>query len=176
MRAWLHLPAKVPRHAGLAAWALLSLAVAGHGLSLRAEGPADFERAAGAIAAGDSPDHVVVLSTSLRGLAVPLVLSLREAGVAEARVVRARIEELPELLQRLGDGGTREVSLVHLDIPYRPRGTGWTRAKLQAVASTVRARGWRVRWNPRGTAERPSGAEGRLLGIHGPLRAAYFPD
>ena len=74
-----------------------------------------------AIAQDDSPDHLIVLSTDLRGFSAPFLLSLRDAGVSKVFVAQAAghkaLRDLMNVVSNNWGAHFQRVSLVNFNIP-----------------------------------------------------------
>ena len=183
VRAWLSLPSRALRTAGLSAWLLLLLSSSALCTYTRALVPSDSERTAALIAQMDDDDHLVVISTGLRGFSVPLLYSMREAGVENVFVIRCEQKDLPSLFRSINQATIfKRVSLVNFNIPQWPRALMWEPEALKKLAETVRST---PNWIVQHDLELPflgiAPARGerkatrfRELWIHGPLKMRFF--
>jgi hypothetical protein len=131
----------------------------------------------GTLLEADDPGHVVVLSTLYPGYAIPLLLSLRGAGVRELSVAYAPWYALDDFVAAMSDDSrVRRLSLINLDVSYSAVET-WQPKLLQQVSSSARRRGWEVRILEPGeaAASGPQAVGGRrVLWIVTPVQTKYF--
>jgi hypothetical protein len=170
VRAWSVLPGATARSFGFALWATLFVSANVASLYTRVTIVNPFERAARVIAAHDDASHLVVLSSPIRGYAIPFLLTLRDAGVEHVRLVHASRTQLHQEAERaLSDPSRRRVTLVNFPVIY-DRSQAWDLALLRRTAAEARARGWRVESPGRGVAARGE----RVLSIASPVPVKYF--
>ncbi len=126
-----------------------------------------YEALARTIVMHDAPEHLIVLSSNLRGYTIPLLLSLRRAGVEHVQVVHATFEEIMnfEALSRNED--TRHLTLVNLDVHYYPKHI-WSLEQLLEVGKRAQQLGWKVREGG------GVNAEGPLLSIWRVVPVKYY--
>jgi hypothetical protein len=182
-RAWAWAPWRGLARLGAGAWVLLLLAATVTDLAMRAELPSDHEAVAEGAAATDGEDQLVVLSSSVSAFAVPLVLTLRDAGVERSRLVAAPGDVLIERLAgALADPSLRRLVLVRFDgsTPRNPYVTThayvetWTPELLEEVEAAAAAAGWIVaRGHPR-TEPGIWAAGGRVLVLADGARTKRF--
>jgi hypothetical protein len=142
-RAWSSLSRPALRRTGLAAYLLLfTLASLFNALaSWRLDTP--FEQTARRLAESDTPKRWIVLSSTRRGYATPLLLTLRDAGV-QGRIMRASASQLGALLEHAqADPDVEELVLVGLDVFYEPPEC-WVPPSLARVVARARRDGWQV--------------------------------
>lgn len=159
VRAWAWAPWRGLGRLGAGAWVVLLLAATVTDLAMRAELPSDHEAVAEGAAATDGEHQLIVLSSSVSAFAVPLTLTLRDAGVERSRLVVAPGDVLVERLAgALSDPSLRRLVLVRFDgsTPRNPYVTThayvetWTPELLDQVAAEAAAAGWTVaRGHPR---------------------------
>jgi hypothetical protein len=171
-------PARL-RRGVLAAWSALAL---GANASEIARGAFARSPAAAVVAhlrERSGTGDLVVLSSARPTYVYPLLLALRDAGVAGIALVYAP----PALLRAEGAAlaeraGARSLTLVNLDVAY-DRSTMWDPALLREVAERARASGFRVERVRRAGAAPPRAATGstgeRRLWILSPIQVRYFP-
>lgn len=138
VRAWLCAP-RLLRTLGLAAW----VATMGAATLLctydRANTSSDAEATAQLIAQADTDSHLLVFSTGLRGFSVPLLLSLRDAGVKNVYVTRATGSQLERLLTAAAAKPMfRRVSLINFMIPQQSGTLMWDLAGVKKLAVSVK--------------------------------------
>jgi len=186
VRAWLVVPWAWLRRVGLTSWVLLSVvSVAFNTYTIAAE-PADMEATAARIAQTDTEDHLVILSTDLRGFSAPLLLSLRDAGVSNVFVIQA---EGHDNLRSLITNNTstqvfRRLSLVNFKIPQHKGTLMWDEEFLRRqIADPARdSKQWLVYWGDRQPwmgLRAPLGGDRvrtrfRELWLLGPVRARFY--
>jgi len=185
VRAWLSLSSRRVAALGLCAWALL-LAAAGaggfYGLALR---QTPVARVTAYLQQTDEPGHVVGLSSLYPGYAIPLLLSLRRAGVEQVSLAYAPWYALADFVEDAsGDPTVKRLSLLNLDVSYSSVET-WQPKLLRQVLATARRAGWDARlWAPADAAAAPgesavgegapAAAKPRALRIVTPIQAKYF--
>jgi hypothetical protein len=190
VRAWLSLSSRRVAALGLCAWALL-LAAAGaggfYGLALR---QTPVAQATAYLQQTDEPGHVVGLSSLYPGYAIPLLLSLRRAGVEQVSLAYAPWYALGDFVEDAsGDPTVKRLSLLNLDVSYSSVET-WQPKLLRHVLATARRAGWDARlWAPADAAAAsgesvlgesalgegaPAAAKPRALRIVTPIQAKYF--
>jgi len=186
VRAWLALPIAWLRHTGLASWALLFVVCMSFNTYTRAAEPSSMEDAAAVIAQADTDDHLVVLSTDLRGYSAPFLLSLRDAGVGRVFVVQAPGHKgLTELMKGVTKS-TRfsRVSLVNFKIPAYKGQMMWeeTFVRREVVVPAREGKEWLTFWHNRqpwmgpGAPLTDNRAPTRMreLWVLGPVRAQFY--
>ena len=90
----------------------------------------------------DSSAHMVLLSSDARGYVVPLLRTLRDTGVGQARLVHAPVEELERCLAAaLASPDIHRVTLVDWKVPYRDASTLGP-PRLRRMAESAQAAGW----------------------------------
>lgn len=136
------------------AWLALLLAATVTDVAMRARLESDHEFVARVVAAGDDPAQLVLLSSIESRFAVPLVLSLREAGVSRSLVGSGPGEALLERVSRaLKDPALRRLVLVRFDgttpenahITTHAYDDTWTPGLLERVVAQSQAAGWALR-------------------------------
>lgn len=171
VRAWLAVPLRWLRNTGLAGWALLLGISVAFNTYTRAAEPADMEDAAAVIAQADTDDHLVVMSTDLRGYSAPFLLSLRDAGVGRVFVTQASgHKNLLELMDGVSKS-TRfsRVTLVNFKIPTWKGQLMWeeTFVRREVVIPAREGKQWLVFWRNR---QPWMGARAELAGDRTPTR------
>jgi hypothetical protein len=178
VHAWHAVPSRRVSALGLGAWCLLlagatigSLAHAGDHATAEEFLAADLSRA-------DTEDHLVVLSTAHRGELLPLLCTLRDAGVTKVRVSLVPEDALAAATRELlEDPAARRATLVNLPrrcqclVPPSP----WSEARLDAVVEQARAAGWAVGRGPPGHAEALDGYD-RALAICSPMQGGAYEE
>ncbi len=138
-RAWLCAP-KLVRTLGLAAWVLTMGAASLLCTYSRAENDSGSEAVANLIAQADEAEHLLVLSTGLRGYSVPLLLTLRDAGVKNVYVTRATQKGLKPLLESVASKPLfRRVSLLNFKIPKHEGSLMWETDSVKKLAVELRS-------------------------------------
>ena len=144
-------------------------------LSSTTSGP---ERFAQHLVDRDRGDHLVALSTSRRGLLVPLLLEAHEAGIHSARWCRLDAAELAGRLADLwNDDSLTELTLVDFDAGFLPPGQRFLRPTLERAMRDALEAGWRVRWYEPGASEpreRGNPDAKRVLHLFRALPARFF--
>lgn len=141
--AWLVVPSAPLRTAGLAAWVLLLATASVMGTSYRATMDNEIEAAAKVLAQDDSPTHLVVFSTDLRGYCIPMLLTMRDAGLTNVAISAARQEDLDALLEMVERKGIyKRVSLVNHYLPYSKGKLMWDHSVAEQLMWKVKRRGW----------------------------------
>ena len=174
VRAWRTLPSTALAHAGLVAWAVLLGAATVSNVATRGMTQIPFETVALHLKRSDAESHLVIVSSSTRGYAIPLLLTLRDAGVERVRVQYAPSKDLASAVTRaLGDPLIERVSLIDLAVGYRPE-QRYGPQQLEQSAELARAVGWRVRVLPL-DAQVPTGqGPEHTLWILSPVDVKYF--
>jgi hypothetical protein len=185
VRGWLSLDHRRIAALGLSAWALLLVVAnvgAFHGLALR-ETP--VARVTAFVLETDEPGHVLALSSLYPGYAIPLLLSLREAGVEEVSLAYAPGYALEEFVEAAsGRSDVKRLSLINLAVSYASVET-WPPPLLQRALDQARRAGWNAdlrspgeaaREAARGAAKEAATAAGagRPLRVVTPVQAKYF--
>jgi len=162
---------------GLGAWALLLAAATLGGFQGLALRQTPVARTTAFVLATDEPGHVVALSSLYPGYAIPLLLSLREAGVEEVSLAYAPWYALESFVEAASaDAGVKRLSLINLDVGYSPVET-WQRPLLQRTLGQARRAGWDAGLGTPGeAASEDADASGgrRPLRIVTPVQAKYF--
>jgi len=166
---------RVASTALVAAWGALSLTADASLIARSAIAESSYARVAHHLRAHDDPSHLLVLSTGSPLYVVPLLLVLRDAGVARVQVLVAP----PELLRAEGAAlaertGARSLSLVNLRVTY-DLSSFWDRALLRDVESRAREAGWRTSRLRKDGAGEPDSQAQRQLFILSPVQARYYP-
>jgi hypothetical protein len=156
----------------VAAWAALALAANASAIAALGSDASPIRRVASHLRERAEPGHLVVVSSPRPTYVYPLLLALRDAGVAEVRVMYAP----PELLAAEGAGlaaraGATSLSLVNLAVRYDPASV-WSRELLRDIAGRAREAGFAV---ARVRASTPRGAGERRLYLLSPVQVRYFP-
>jgi hypothetical protein len=185
VRGWLSVPWTWLRTVGLGGWGLLLALALSLNTYTRAAEPSDMQRAAAAIAQDDSPDHLVVLSTDLRGFSAPFLLSLRDAGVSKVFVAQAAgheaLQDLMQVVSNKWGSHFRRISLVNFNIPAW-RGLLMWKPKFLRDEIASAAKQWKVSWADKQgwmnedamvAGDRSPGSD-RELWIFSPVRARYY--
>ena len=179
-------PSRGARSAGLAAWVLLFAIGSAVNLDRRIEQRTDFERVAAELAKADDGSHVVVLSSNLPGYAIPLLLSFRDAGIHNLRLLQAPGPELGAAVRTLRQrADVRRVTLIRFEIPYArglvasgnpflKESQGWSGAQLRAVAHEAQAAGWKVGELDSAAPTPADSSRRRMLAIAPGVRVKYF--
>jgi hypothetical protein len=178
VRAWSAVPSRALRVAGLAAWSLVLVASLVGNLYVRAASTTDFEHVARDLRGSDSRSQVVLVSSTLPGYLVPMLLSLRDVGVHESRMLHAPPTRLLGMVDALArDPAVKRLSLVNLKVTYGgpslQRTQTWSPQQLRRVLHRVEALGWQVR--PAGGGVGPTEGEGeRILSVAPAVYVKYF--
>lgn len=146
VRAWSAVPRTGWRSTGLLAWVLLVGASAVATAVTQARMLDHHRVIAATLSADDEPDHYVLLNSMIRGHAIPLLLTLKECGVDNVRVVFAPPPVLDRVLaETFGNPCVRRVTLLNLHSVYAHDVASYcTREQIDAVARRARRGGWRV--------------------------------
>ncbi len=136
------------------------------------------ERIAQHLTDRDREDHLIALSTSRRGLLVPLLLEASEAGVRSARWCRLDAAELGgHLANLLNDASLTELTLIDFEAGFLPPGQRFLRPSLERAMRDALEAGWRVRWyepNVEAPRERGNPEAERVLHLFRALPARFF--
>ena len=142
VRAWQEVPLRRAASAALALCLLLSATSTLGAIRTRGRFYDYFEIVAEYLRRSDAASHRVVLSADRRGYTIPLLLTLRDAGVREVRITLAPGNELAACTESLiADPETQRLTLVDFAVPYEPRDS-WDAAELRNTAKRARARSW----------------------------------
>jgi hypothetical protein len=97
------------------------------------------EAAAELIAQADTDQHLLVFSTGLRGYSVPMLLTLRDAGVKNVYVTRATGKVLDQMLTAIAAKSIfRRVSLINFMIPQQEGTLMWNLDEIKDLAISLR--------------------------------------
>jgi hypothetical protein len=153
VRAWLCAP-RVLRVLGLTAWVTtmgLATLLCTYDRALTTSGA---EATAQLIAQADTDQHLLVFSTGLRGYSVPMLLSLRDAGVKNVYVTRATEKQLGGMLAAVASQPMfRRVSLVNFMIPNQSGTLMWDLDLVKNLA--IKMRKDKNTWVPLHDADEP---------------------
>ncbi|MGI9592197.1 MAG: hypothetical protein ACR2P8_12565, partial [Myxococcota bacterium] len=124
--------------ATLALWLAIFLAGSATRVAAAVATPAWKQRVAETLRMHDRETHVVVVSSQDRRFLYPLMMTLRDAGVARVTLSLARGRELHDVLvSLLRDGGAQRLSLVSfVDEP-------WSDESRREAITAARLFGWR---------------------------------
>jgi uncharacterized membrane protein len=174
LRAWRSAPSARVAWVGGLAWTLLLAAATLANITTRAATRLPYEVAAAHLQRSDAPTHRVMASSTLRGYAIPLLLTLRDADVTQVRISAPPPEEVVGAVRAaVADPAVDQVSLLDLAADYRP-GQRYSKEILDRAAAVARAAGWRVRWLPLDADPQGGPPPGRTLWILSPLPVKFF--
>lgn len=146
-RGWQAIPGENLRKAGLAAWLALLGWASVSGLALAQDQPGFLARIASDLGHADESSHLVLVNSTHRGDLMPLVMSLRDAGVRDVVLSHVEDGQLEATVRSLlAEPQRRRITLVNVPLrcqcmePTRP----WREQTLDAVADAARARAWAV--------------------------------
>jgi hypothetical protein len=174
VRAWRCAPSRTLSGAGLVGWSLLLAAAMVSNIYTRSVRQIPYEDTARHLAGSDTAAHLVVLSSTVSGYAIPLLLSLRDAGVRHVRVLHSPPARLAAAVDHaLLNPAIQQVSLIDLEVTYRLQ-QRYEPELLDRVAAQARQTRWRVRVLSPGAVVAEPPAPERTLWILTPIQAKYF--
>ncbi len=173
MRALTCLPWRALGGLGMIAWVALFLGATCSQLTTTYAVDSHHEALARTVAAHDVTSHTVALSSSRRGQAIPLVLSMRDAGVARAQVVEVPRPQLLAFVKRtMADPTADRLTLANLVVQNQTDSQTWYAKLLAQVRAAAKANGWGVHSGLPGGEKRLFGPDDRIVWIATPV----FPE
>jgi uncharacterized membrane protein len=148
LRAWLGGSAPRVRTAGLVLWVTLLLSATWSSMENRSKWVYQHGAIAKSLAAFDDPRHLLVINSFIRGHAVPLLLTLRESGVRNVRIVHAPPSQLVEVLTRIcADNDAVRITMVAMRTSYAwdSDSMRWSADQLDTALRLARRAGWMTR-------------------------------
>ncbi len=156
----------------VAAWGALALAGSASAIATLGSAESPTWAVVSHLRERAEPGHLVVISSSRPTYVYPLLLALRDAGIAGVKLMVAPPELLGAEGAALGErAGATSLSLVNLAVRYDPSSV-WSRELLRRVMSQARAAGWTTTRLP---ASAPHGPGERTLFLLSPVQVRYFP-
>lgn len=162
LRVWLAIPSRRGRVLGMVVWAMLLVSATVTSVRNKSGWLDHHQAVAGSIAASDDERHVVVLNSTVRGHAIPLLLTLQEHGVEHVSIMHCPPNLLAVTVEKLCKRKDQRITLVSMHTVYvwAPRAMKWTPEQLRLAAQHARRARWTVRrFEPKQLLDREQPAE-----------------